>query len=70
VIALGVPHHATQRGNAQRFILSSDADRVVYLELLREYSALHNKQSFSLKNKVNVPSVPPLTLPFLMPRFF
>jgi hypothetical protein len=36
VIALGVPHHITQRGNARRFILDSDADRKVYLDLLRQ----------------------------------
>src|SRR6201996_6900947 len=36
VIAFGVPHHITQRGNARRFILESDADRRVYLDLLRQ----------------------------------
>jgi REP-associated tyrosine transposase len=35
VVALGVPHHITQRGNARRFILDSDAERRVYLDLLR-----------------------------------
>ena len=41
VAVVGVAHHVTQRGNARQFILSCDADRLVYLELLREYSALH-----------------------------
>jgi hypothetical protein len=27
VIAVGVPHHITQRGNARRFILQDEADR-------------------------------------------
>jgi REP element-mobilizing transposase RayT len=36
VIALGVLHHMTQRGNARRFILDSEADRRVYLDLLRQ----------------------------------
>jgi hypothetical protein len=27
VIAVDVPHHVTQRGNARRFILDSDSDR-------------------------------------------
>ena len=36
-----VPHHVTQRGNAQQVILSDDGDRVAYLELLRQYSELH-----------------------------
>ena len=41
VIAVGVPHHVTQRGNARRHILDSDAGRLVYLSLLREYVALY-----------------------------
>jgi REP element-mobilizing transposase RayT len=40
VVALDIPHHVTQRGNARRFILDCDADRAVYLKLLRENSAL------------------------------
>ncbi len=36
VVAADVPHHVTQRGNARRFLLSCDADRKVYLDLLRE----------------------------------
>jgi putative transposase len=27
VIAVGVPHHITQRGNARRFILQDESDR-------------------------------------------
>jgi putative transposase len=41
VVAVDVPHHVTQRGNARQVILSSDADRFTYLELLREYSQLY-----------------------------
>ena len=41
VVVVDVPHHVTQRGNAQQVILSDDADRVAYLELLRQYSELH-----------------------------
>ena len=36
VVAVDVPHHVTQRGNGRRFILDCDADRAVYLSLLRE----------------------------------
>ena len=36
VVIAEVPHHVTQRGNARRFILQRDADRNVYLQLLRE----------------------------------
>jgi REP element-mobilizing transposase RayT len=39
-IVVDVPHHVTQRGNARQFILADDADRVVYLDLLRRYSQL------------------------------
>jgi putative transposase len=38
VIAVDVPHHVTQRGNARRFILEADADRMVYLDLLRHHA--------------------------------
>ena len=41
VIAVDVPHHVTQRGNARKFILDCDADRVVYLNLLRRNIELH-----------------------------
>lgn len=42
VVAVGVPHHVTQRGNARRFILQGDADRRVYLDLLRQSIDLHS----------------------------
>jgi len=35
VIAVGVPHPITQRGNARRLILQEEAERKVYLDLLR-----------------------------------
>jgi len=41
VVAVGIPHHVTQRGNARRFILDNDADRLVYLNLLQQNIALH-----------------------------
>jgi putative transposase len=41
VVVVDVAHHITQRGNARQVILSDDADRVAYLELLRQYSELH-----------------------------
>jgi putative transposase len=42
VVVVDVAHHVTQRGNARQVILSSDGDRVAYLELLRHYSELHS----------------------------
>ena len=41
VVVVDVAHHVTQRGNARQVILSSDSDRVAYLELLRHHSELH-----------------------------
>jgi putative transposase len=41
VIAIDVPHHVTQRGNARKFILDCDADRMAYLNLLRQNIELH-----------------------------
>jgi putative transposase len=42
VIAVDVPHHVTQRGNARQYILASDAERMVYLDLLRQAVQLHS----------------------------
>jgi putative transposase len=41
VVAVDVPHHVTQRGNARQFILVSDAEPMVYLDLLRQSVQLH-----------------------------
>jgi putative transposase len=41
VVAVDVPHHVTQRGNARQVIFSHDADRTTYLELLRQYAELY-----------------------------
>jgi len=41
VVITDVAHHVTQRGNARQVILADDADRVAYLELLRQYSELY-----------------------------
>ena len=38
---MGVAHHVTQRGNAKRYILDTDADRMVYLGLLAENIKQH-----------------------------
>jgi putative transposase len=35
VVVADVAHHVTQRGNGRQYILASDAERLVYLDLLR-----------------------------------
>ena len=40
-VAVGVPHHVTQRGNNRQRIFDSDQDRLLYLKILGEYSARH-----------------------------
>ena len=41
VVITDVAHQVTQRGNARQVILADDADRIAYLELLRQYSELY-----------------------------
>ena len=41
VVITDVAHHVTQRGNARQVILADDADRIAYLEVLRQYSELY-----------------------------
>ena len=62
VIAVGVPHHITQRGNARRFILQDEADRKVYLDLLRQSTELHGISMIGyclMSNHVHLVAVPP-----------
>jgi len=41
VVMAEVAHHVTQRGNGRQFILATDAERQVYLDLLRHAVRLH-----------------------------
>src|SRR5258708_30000450 len=61
VVVVDVAHHVTQRGNARQVILSSDGDRVAYLELLRQYSELHGLALLGyclMSNHVHLIAVP------------
>lgn len=40
IAVVNVAHHVTQRGNARQFLLASDEERTVYLNLLRKYVEL------------------------------
>jgi REP element-mobilizing transposase RayT len=41
VVAVGATHHVTQRGNGRQFLLAGDAERMVYLDLLRQAARVH-----------------------------
>jgi putative transposase len=61
VIAPGVAHHITQRASGKRFILQSDADRHVYLRLLRESADLHGVMVIGfclMSNHVHIVATP------------
>jgi putative transposase len=61
VVAAGVPHHVTQRGNARQFILGCAADRNVYLGLLRQSIGLHGVELIGyclMSNHVHLIAVP------------
>ena len=61
VVAVDVPHHVTQRGNARRFILDVDADRMVYLNLLRQNIELHGVSLIGyclMSNHVHMVAIP------------
>jgi len=61
VIATGVAHHVTQRGNARRFILDTDTDREVYLGLLQGNLVQHGAALIGyclMSNHVHLVMVP------------
>jgi putative transposase len=41
VVAVGAPHHVTQRGNNRQQVFYSDSQRRSYLALLAEHAARH-----------------------------
>lgn len=43
-VAVGYPHHITQRGNYQQYVFEAEEDYIQYLQWLKEYS-----QRYSLK---------------------
>jgi len=61
VVIPDVAHHVTQRGNARQVILADDADRIAYVELLREYSELYRLSLLGyclMSNHVHLIAVP------------
>jgi putative transposase len=61
VIAVEMPHHVTQRGNGRRFLLDSDANRNIYLDLLNQSLSLHKVSMIGyclMSNHVHLVLVP------------
>jgi putative transposase len=61
VVAVGVPHHITQRGNGRQLILTSDAERTVYMELLRQAVQLHSLNVLAyclMSNHIHLVAIP------------
>jgi REP element-mobilizing transposase RayT len=61
VVALDVAHHITQRGNSRRFILETDTERGVYLDLLQQGIQRHGVELIGyclMSNHVHLVAVP------------
>jgi len=61
VVAVGVAHHITQRGNGKRYVLNIDADRAVYLGLLLENIKQHGASLLEyclMSNHVHLVMIP------------
>ncbi len=61
VVAVDVPHHITQRGNARQVILDNDDHRLTYLALLEQYSSLHGVSLLGyclMSNHVHLIAIP------------
>jgi putative transposase len=61
VVVPGVPHHITQRGNNRQDVFFTDADRRLYLALLKEESQRHGVKLLAyclMRNHVHMVAVP------------
>ncbi len=61
VVITDVAHHVTQRGNARQVVLADEADRLAYLELLRQYSELYRLSLLGyclMSNHVHLIAIP------------
>jgi putative transposase len=61
VVAIGLPHHITQRGNARQDVFTTDALRRAYLRLLSEHAAGNGLRLLAyclMTNHVHVVAVP------------
>ncbi len=61
IVVPGYPHHVTQRGNRQMKVFCDEADRRVFLRMLREASDLYSLRHYSyslMTNHIHMISVP------------
>jgi putative transposase len=61
VVAVGVPHHITQRANNRQTMFCSDADRILYLATLRLKACEHGMSILGyclLSNHVHLVAIP------------
>ncbi|MDA8088922.1 MAG: transposase [Actinomycetota bacterium] len=60
-VAVGFPHHITQRGNYRQAVFETDRDYIRYLELLKQYSEQHSLKVWAyclMGNHVHFIAVP------------
>ena len=61
VVAVGVPHHVTQRGNNRQQVFFSDLDRRFYMTLLQHQSARHGLRVLGwclMPNHIHIVGIP------------
>jgi putative transposase len=61
VVAIDAPRHITQRGNARQVVFEGGADRLVYLDLLRQYCRLDRLKLLDyclMSNHVHLIAIP------------
>jgi putative transposase len=61
IAAVNIPCHVTQRGNARQFLLTTDEERSVYLDLLRKNIRLHELRLLAyclMSNHVHLVVIP------------
>jgi putative transposase len=61
IVAPGVPHHITQRGNNRQIVFFSDHDRQRYVEILREHVSRHHLHILAwclMTNHVHLIAIP------------